>query len=183
MVQASERGWAAAVFLLLCGAIPYLVPRLREPWAGSLTLAGERKPMAALSLTQVDGRQWRLRDQQGKVVLINLWATWCGPCQEEAPGLVRLANESPDDLAILGLSLDAGGATAANQAKVARFVDRFHIPYPIAFPSPGSQMSFAIDAIPTTILVDRRGRVAKTYEGAVGSRVFRRDIDQLLRER
>ncbi len=182
MTTADKRTWALAFFLLLCAVTPYLARRLSEPAAGHLTRIAERKPMAALTLLQADGRQWQLRDHHGQVVLINLWATWCEPCQEETPGLVRLANAHPHDVAILGLSLDAGGATESNKAKIAAFIKRFHVPYPTAFPGAGSQMAFGVDAIPTTILVDREGRVAKVYEGAVRQQVFQRDIDQLLRE-
>lgn len=170
-------------FLLLCAAVPYLASRFSEPAAGHLTRVAERKTMPALAFTRTDGQTWSLQDHRGQVVLINLWATWCGPCQEETPGLVRLAAaRSAKDLVMLGLSLDAGGATAANKTKVAAFVHRFHVPYPIAFPAAGSQMGFGVDAIPTTILVDRQGRVAKIYEGAVHQRVFEKDIDELLRE-
>ncbi len=178
----ARRRLVFASFLLLCAAAQYLAGRLSQPGSGHLVHVEHRKAMAAISLVQADGQQWQLQNHHGQVVLINLWATWCGPCQEETPGLVRLVEQHSHDLAILGLSLDAGGATELNKSKVAAFVHRFHVPYPIAFPGAGSQMGFGVDAIPTTILVDREGRIAKIYEGAVRQQVFQSDIEQLLRE-
>jgi thiol-disulfide isomerase/thioredoxin len=135
--------------------------------------------MPKLVLEQLGGGAWRLGDHQGQVVLINYWATWCGPCREETPGLARMARElGPEDFAVVGVSLDEGG-----REKVQRFVDEFHLSYPVAFPGPMSQMSQGMEGVPTTILVDRKGRVAKTYVGAVGEEDLRRDVAVLLGER
>ena len=181
MKMPQERGVVLAAFLLLFAAATYLSHRLGEPGAGHLTPAAQRKPLADLSLMATHGRPWIISQQRGQVLLINLWATWCGPCQEETPGLVRLASALPSrDLAIMGLSLDAGGSNQENLKKVSAFVDHFRVPYPIAFPSAGSQMEFGVEGIPTTILIDREGRVAKVYEGAVRQQVFQADIEQLL---
>lgn len=130
-------------------------------------------------LERMDGGSWRLREHRGQVVLINLWASWCGPCREETPGLVRLYREmGPQDLEVVGLSLDVGG-----RDKVRSFVRQFEIPYPIVFPERMSQLAETVEGVPTTILVDREGRVAKTYAGAVRQAVFAADITELLTEK
>jgi cytochrome c biogenesis protein CcmG, thiol:disulfide interchange protein DsbE len=134
--------------------------------------------MPALALAQLDGGTWRMEEHRGQVVLVNYWATWCGPCREETPGLVRLSRElGPKGLAVVGVSIDEG-----SRGKVQQFVDEFHVPYPVAFPEAMSQMARGMAGVPTTILVDRRGRVAKTYVGAARERDFEADVDVLLRE-
>jgi cytochrome c biogenesis protein CcmG, thiol:disulfide interchange protein DsbE len=62
-------------------------------------------------------------------------------------------------------------------------VEEFHMPYTVALPEPGSQMAYGMAGVPTTILIDRMGRVAKTYSGAVRQADFKADVDVLLAER
>jgi cytochrome c biogenesis protein CcmG, thiol:disulfide interchange protein DsbE len=146
--------------------------------SGGIAPVSERRMMPALVLAQLDGGTWRMADHRGQVVLVNYWATWCGPCREETPGLVRLSRElGPKGLAVVGVSIDEGG-----RGKVQQFVDEFHVPYPVAFPEAMSPMAGGMAGVPTTILVDRGGRVAKTYVGAVREADFEADVDALLRE-
>jgi cytochrome c biogenesis protein CcmG/thiol:disulfide interchange protein DsbE len=146
--------------------------------AGRITPVAERKKMPDLALAQLDGGTWRMEEHRGQVVLINYWATWCGPCREEMPGLVRLSRElGPRGLTIVGVSLDEG-----NKEKVQQFVEEFKVPYPVALSENMSQMAYGMEGVPTTVLVDRHGGVAKTYLGAVGESDFRQDIESLLTE-
>jgi len=138
----------------------------------------DRTPVADLSFPNLDGNSWRLSDHRGQVVLINYWASWCGPCREETPGLIDLARDYRyKGLSIVGVSMDMGGKPA-----VESFLREFHLPYPILMPDLASPAAPAIDALPTTVLVDRNGRAAKSYVGAVRESVFRADVDQLLAE-
>jgi len=147
--------------------------------SGGIQPADERKAMPQLVMTQLDGGAWRMADHRGQVVLLNYWATWCGPCWEETPGLIRLSKElGPKGLAVVGVSIDEGGA-----AKVKKFVADFHVPYPVTMQDHGSQMEYGMAGVPTTILVDRQGRVAKTYVGAVREKDFAEDVGVLLAER
>lgn len=146
--------------------------------AGGISPANERRAMPAVVVEQLGGGEWRLADHRGQVVLMNYWATWCGPCWEETPGLVRLAKElGPQGLAVVGISVDEGG-----RAKVRKFVEDFKVPYPVAFPAAMSQLAWGMQGVPTTVLVDREGRVAKSYVGAVREEDFRKDVEALLRE-
>ncbi len=120
-----------------------------------------------------------MASHRGQVVLVNYWATWCGPCREEMPGLSKLARQlAPQGLAVVGISLDQ-----APRAKVQAFVSAMQVPYPIAFPAPLSQTEWGMTGIPATILIDRHGRVAKTYVGAVREADLRADAEALLAER
>ena len=138
----------------------------------------DRTPVANLVFPRLDGHSWRLSDHRGEVVLINYWASWCAPCREETPGLVDLAREYRyKGLSIVGVSMDEGGKQA-----VESFLREFHLPYPVLMPDLASPSAPAIDALPTTVLVDRNGRAAKSYIGAVRESVFRADVDRLLAE-
>jgi len=147
--------------------------------SGGIRQAGERKVMPELVMTQLDGGTWRMADHRGQVVLVNYWATWCGPCWEETPGLIRLSKElGPKGLAVVGVSIDEGG-----RETVQKFVDEFHVSYPVALLDRMSQMEYGMAGVPTTILVDKNGRVAKTYVGAVRQADFKTDVEVLLAER
>ncbi len=167
-------GAAAAAFAVVALAWHYGTRQ-----AGGITPVEQRKAMPELVMTQLDGGTWRMAEHRGQVVLVNYWASWCGPCWEETPGLVRLAKEmGPQGLAVVGVAMDEGGTE-----KVREFVDRFQVPYPVALPERMSQMAYGMEGLPTTVLVDRQGRVAKTYAGAVREADFRKDVGMLLQER
>lgn len=165
-------GFVAAVVVL--GSMGWLRAR---SMAGKIAPAAERKAMPDMALDQLGGGEWRMADHRGQVVLVNYWATWCGPCREEMPGLARLARELGPQLAVVGVSIDKG-----SREKVGDFVDEMKVPYPVAFPAPLSQVDVGLEGVPTTILVDRHGRVAKSYVGAVREKDFRTDVEALLRE-
>jgi cytochrome c biogenesis protein CcmG/thiol:disulfide interchange protein DsbE len=145
--------------------------------SGGITPAADRKVVPELVMRQLDGGTWKMAEHRGQVVLVNYWASWCGPCWEETPGLIRLSKElGPQGLAVVGVAVDEGGT-----AKVKKFVEEFRVPYPVALPEPGSQMAYGMAGVPTTILVDRMGRVAKTYVGARQGD-FEKDVQKLLEE-
>ncbi len=140
--------------------------------------AKDRKPVADLLLPQLNGGSWRLSDHRGQVVLINYWASWCAPCRQETPGLIDLARDYRyKGLSIVGVSMDEGGKRA-----VQSFMSEFHLPYPVLMPDLALPSTPAVEALPTTVLVDRNGRAAKSYIGAVRESVFRVDVDRLLAE-
>ncbi len=130
-------------------------------------------------MRKLGGGTWRMGEHRGQVVLVNYWATWCGPCREEMPGLARLSRElGPKGFAVVGVALDEGG-----EEKVRRFVEELRVDYPVTMPEKMSQMEFGLEGLPATVLVDRHGRVAKTYVGAVREQDFREDVEALLAER
>ena len=142
---------------------------------GGLRAASERKAVA-FNLRGLQGGQWSISEQRGKVVLVNFWATWCAPCRMETPGIVNVARRyAGRGVEVVGITMDD-----TPQRDVPPFVARFGIPYPILLPS--DPLASSVESLPTSLLVDRNGRVARTYYGAVDEPTLSRDIDQLLTE-
>ena len=166
----------AAIVLVIGGLLFAFAPE--SLWGGgSVSSEASRKAAPAISMPDLSGQSWNLADHRGKVVLVNFWATWCGPCRRETPDLVRLANElRPKGLEVVGISLDQ------TKDVIPPFVASYNIPYPILVAPPGSALTSQIRSIPTTLLIDRQGRVAKQYVGAVAGSVFKQDIEALLAE-
>lgn len=171
LIPVSILAVVAAVALLVIRSQPAAVQE-------AVSSPDERRPMSELAMPDLGGNIWQLSDHRGKVVLVNFWATWCPPCRAETPALVDLANHYADKgVQVVGISLDQGGADP-----VRKFAADYRIPYPILMPPADSRWPSAISAIPTTFLVDRHGRTARKYVGAVSEQTFRQDIDRLLVE-
>ena len=145
--------------------------------ASSAEAQAERsKPVVPnLTFTALDGTKWSLGANRGRVVVLNFWATWCEPCRTEVPYLVKIADEfGKPGVNVVGVSLDEPGSEI-----VKKFAAEYKINYPILFPEPDSPFS-KIDNLPMTLLIDREGRLANKYTGAVPEKVLRADIGKLL---
>lgn len=166
----------------LSGAAVVIAILLHFGRSVGLTPARDRKRMPPLNLHLLSGGTWTLAEHRGQVIAINYWASWCGPCWAETPALIRLDRElGPQGLAIVGIAMDERDSDEVPRA-VSQFLDRFHVPYAIGLNPPMSQMGYAMEGLPTTILVDREGRVARTYVGAIREAKFRADVESLLEE-
>jgi peroxiredoxin len=107
------------------------------------------------SLPSLEGGAVTLSALRGQVVFLNFWATWCPPCREEMPSIERLHREFKDqELAVLAVDVDESPNV------VAKFVKNFRLSFPVLLDT-GSEVSsrYGVGGLPTTILVDRRGRV------------------------
>lgn len=112
----------------------------------------------ALKVTALDGSSVDLEKLQGKVVLLDFWATWCGPCVQEAPKVVATYNKLHEKgFEIIGISLDQ------NKESVTRFTKKVGMTWPQYFDEDKAVSSrFGIEAIPTMWLIDKEGHVAST---------------------
>lgn len=128
-----------------------------------------------LTLNTIEGEKWSLHDDRGKTVLLNFWATWCPPCREEVPALVRLSEKyKTNGLKIVGISLDS-----ENVALINKFINDFKINYPVVLTVPGSLLSRQ-ETVPVTLLVDKDSRLIKKYVGAADEELLEKDIRELL---
>jgi thiol-disulfide isomerase/thioredoxin len=174
----NRTGLKTLVFLGLVVGLLSILHHPDENGAGDLIAVSKRKPMAEISLSDLGGNRWRLANHKGEVVLLNFWASWCGPCREETPALVRIAQSyAGRGVAVLGVAMDEGGSEA-----VRKFASEYRISYPVALPDSHFLLARSVGALPTTLLIDREGRLAKMYVGGASESAFRADVESLLRE-
>lgn len=124
----------------------------------------EGMPVApVLALSDVDGKEWDLRELRGEVVLLNFWATWCPPCVEEIPSLGRL-DKRLGDKPFRVVSVEVG----QEEAEVRRFLEEVPAAFPVLLDPQGSVTDpWKIRAFPTSFLIDRKGRLRYGYFGAL----------------
>ncbi len=174
-----ERGWrfwsvAAVAVIALMGSAHFAGVRLVDAWrARGLELA------PAVSVQLLDGSVVSLSSLEGKVVLLNFWATWCPPCRLEMPGFQRVYEARRDDgFTIVGLSTDQLPDEA-----IRTFLEQRGIEYPV-----GRMTRYVADAyggantLPTSFLIDADGRIRRQVTGAYDEAELVRDVDGLLRE-
>lgn len=150
---------------------------------GGCKIGGGAPPEVSSTPITTSSVKESLEAYRGRVVLLDFWATWCGPCRSVIPGFVELQNRYRDQgLEVIGVSLDPltpgrGGAPA-----VAPFMKNYGINYTVFLVnSPAAMAGYSVDqGIPTTYIIDRDGRTVKTHVGARPMKDFERDIKQLL---
>ncbi len=139
----------------------------------------ERQPAPDFELKDADGRTVRLSDYRGKVVLLNFWATWCGPCKLEIPWFVEFEKELKDQgFAVLGISLDDGGWEV-----VKPYLEDVRVNYRVLMGNEEVALLYGgVEALPTSFLIDRQGRIASLHVGLVSKADYEHDIKTLLGE-
>lgn len=143
--------------------------------------AGEAKgPAPDFTLPSKDGGNMRLQEQLGNVVLVNFWASWCGPCREELPHLEQIQQKYADlGFTILAVSVDR------ERAKADSLLQDIAVTFPVLYDT-DAQVSqlFDVQAMPTTVLIDRDGNQRLLHKGyKSGDEVkYQQAINVLLRE-
>jgi thiol-disulfide isomerase/thioredoxin len=133
------------------------------------------EPVPAFNLQSFSGQTLNPAEWRGKVVILNFWATWCGPCRYEIPELMALQKQFPNSLQVIGMSVDE-----APPAQVKQFADRMGITYPVTIASDQLQNRFGgILALPTSFVLDRQGRVVQKHVGLVPQDYYATEIAYL----
>jgi len=137
----------------------------------------ERKSAPDFALKDADGKLVHLSDYRGKVVLLDFWATWCGPCKIEIPWFKELERKNKSrGFAVIGVSMDDDGWDV-----VKPFVRELGVNYRVVMGNDSTAQLFgSIDALPTTFLIDREGKVAATHVGLTDKKDFDDGVEQLL---
>ena len=142
-------------------AIRYLLLTVLLGLAGSANAVGLQDEAPDFTLENLTGGNMRLEEYRGQVVLINFWASWCGPCRQEMPILDRLHHRYEDTgFAVLGINVEGESAPAQE------IVDRTNVTFPILIDD-GQKVSelYNLEAMPSTVVVDRDGVVRYIHRG------------------
>ena len=163
---------AGSFLLVACGA-----SSARSPQGGNvIRFVGNPDAAPEFKLDALDGKPLSLATARGKVVLLNFWATWCGPCRAEIPDLIALQQKYKDQLQIIGLTVDDD-----DESTIKQVVADEHINYPVAMASPEVRLRYGgIAALPTSFVLDAQGRVVQKHEGLRDPALYETEIRALL---
>lgn len=180
----TRRAWAPKLartigLIFLAGAAIYAFsPAVRNQF-GSVGPQAGRVGSVDFTLQTLKGEEWSLGEHSGKVVLVNFWATWCPPCRIETPALVRLHTKyAGRGFTVAGITMDEDP-----ESTVPDFVLKYGIVYPILRPAAQLSLIDQVEVLPTSILIDRSGRIARKYVGLVTERGLSDDVEALLSEK
>lgn len=159
-----RRGFAALAFLAAVAAVG----------------ADGTGPAPPFTLNEIGGQRTSLSQYKGQVVMLNFWATWCGPCQQEMPLLDQMYKKyKPAGFTLIGVNLDK------DAPPVKQLLDRKPVSFPVLL-DPASQVSKAyhVDEMPSTVLIDRKGNVRFLHRGYKpgDENEYQDRIRQLIRE-
>jgi cytochrome c biogenesis protein CcmG/thiol:disulfide interchange protein DsbE len=127
-------------------------------------------------LKNLDGKDLTLADSRGKVILLNFWATWCGPCRAEIPSLIELQKRYADRLQIIGLDVDDD-----DEGMVRQVVASEGINYPVALASTEVRIAYGgIGALPTVFVLNADGRVVQKHVGLFNPALYETEVRALL---
>jgi peroxiredoxin len=147
-----------------------------RPGVSSVKPDKQRHVAPDFSLKDADGKVVHLSDYRGKVVLLDFWATWCGPCKIEIPWFIDFQKQHREGFAVLGVSMDDEGWEV-----VKPFLAKEKVNYRVLIGNDKTSESYGgIDALPTTFLIDREGRIASVHVGLVNRKDFENGIEELL---
>lgn len=187
---------AATAIALLAIAIPFVWSPSEEAAkadgaVAEVTPAASHEPATAACMADAKPANWdfKLKDLEGKevslasfkdpnkVVLLNFWATWCGPCKAEIPGFVKLQDKYRDKLTIIGYSVD----DTAELAK--KYVAEYKINYPIVLGEGREELQDAygpIWGIPASFIISKDGKVCRKHMGIAPEAVFEKELVALM---
>jgi cytochrome c biogenesis protein CcmG/thiol:disulfide interchange protein DsbE len=133
-------------------------------------------PAPEFQIAGLDGKPISLADARGKIILLNFWASWCGPCRAEIPDLVDLQARYQDRLQVIGLVVDDDDMDAIHQ-----FVKDFGINYPVGVAPMELRVQYGgIPALPTSFILDAQGRVVQKHVGLRDPALYEIEIRALL---
>jgi cytochrome c biogenesis protein CcmG/thiol:disulfide interchange protein DsbE len=146
-------------------------------------------PAPEFALEDLNGRKVSLSDYKGKAVLVNFWATWCGPCKIETPWLVDLRNKyAAQGFEVLGIDAENDEVTPSdkqgwqkNKTEVAKFAQEMKMPYPVLLGGDSLDKTYGgLEAMPTSFYVDRKGNIIAMRMGITSKDEMETQIQKAL---
>jgi peroxiredoxin len=169
---------AAIAFAILLGCfLQGCTSGPRTVSAATVKAAKDRKDAPEFALKDADGKTVHVADYRGKVVLLDFFATWCGPCKIEIPWFTEMERKNKDKgFAVLGVSMDDEGWEV-----VKPFLAGLNVNYRVVIGNDATaQLYGGVDALPTTFLIDTSGKIAAVHVGLASKKDFEDGIEQLL---
>lgn len=158
----------ALLFLALPISAQDALPRIR--------FVRDPDPAPAFQLKDIDGKELKLESYRGKVILLNFWATWCGPCREEIPSLIELQERYKDGLQVIGLAVDED-----DENYVRKFAASQGINYPVAMSSLDVRIAYGgVGALPTVFVINPEGRLVQKHVGLFDPALYETEVRALL---
>lgn len=166
---------------LLAGLLVALAVACGERRGGEETDASAipvGRPFPALDLVDIDGHPVRSADLAGKIIVVNFWATWCGPCEQEFPALVELQTRHRDDVHVIGMAIDD-----APIEDIRAFAARHHTNFPIVVATAATAELFGgLMGLPTTFVARMDGQLSEAHVGFATLEVFEGLITRARRQ-
>jgi thiol-disulfide isomerase/thioredoxin len=173
--------WLNVISRVACGVL-----LLSTFWSAAATHAQDELPRIrfvrdpesapAFDLKGLNGEDLKLEDFRGKVVLLNFWATWCGPCRAEIPSLIELQKQYKDQLQVIGLAVDE-----EDDAYVRKFAASESINYPIAMGTNGVRFAYGgVTALPTVFVINKSGAIVQKHVGLFDPQLYETEVRALL---
>ena len=171
--------WHILLILLIVLGIPWI-------WMNRVPVAAQtdfttpqpavNHPAPDFTLPTLEGGEFQLSAQQGTPIVLNFWATWCGPCQNEMPALQQASERFQGRVKIIGVDLGEG------RAVVKRFVDDMGVTFPIPLDSEFAVGErYSVRGLPTTYFIDRNGVIRHLWVGEMNSITLAEGITEILR--
>jgi thiol-disulfide isomerase/thioredoxin len=143
----------------------------------SACMANAKPANMDFTIKDLDGKSVSLSSYKGKVVLLNFWATWCGPCKAEIPGFVEIQDKYKDQLVIVGFSVD----DTAEKARA--YANQYKMNYPILLGEGREDVQDAygpIWGIPASFIISKDGKVCRKHLGIAPKAVFEKEVVALM---
>lgn len=153
---------------------------VRDDVRNNVKPAAKRNPAPDFEVKDTNGQTFHLADYKGKVVLLNFWATWCGPCKVEIPWFIDFEKNYKDrGFAVVGISLDDDGWDAVKPYLEARKMN-----YRVALGNMQIERLYAggegIQSLPTSFIIDRDGKIADVHVGLISRSDYQNELEELL---